>query len=88
MGWTGAEADVDASRSTGIGGGMTLGRRSSATGLVAGGGWMMLRPRCLGDVDGEAEGEEGVLTLSDRTLEPVMTLTLAFLPFAECQALQ
>ena len=78
----------EASKSTGIGGGITLGRRCSTTDLAAA-GCVMLIPRCpLGEEDGEAEGELGVLMLSDRGPLLVATLTLAFLPLAECHALQ
>ena len=48
----------------------------------------MLVALFLGDEDGEAEGDVGVLMLIVRGPEPVDTLTLAFLPLAECQALQ
>ena len=71
-----------------MGGGMTLGRRCSTIDFVAEVGCVMLSPLLFGEDGGEAEGDAGELTLSERGTELVATLTLAFLPLAECHALQ
>lgn len=72
-----------------MGGGMTLGRRCSASDLTDRAGWAVPSPLCaLGDDDGEADGDDGALVLIERGPELAATLTLAFLPLAECHALQ
>lgn len=90
IGWTAAEADEAVlSRSVGMGGGTTLGRLWSITDLAALAGCMTLTTLLLGDVVGEPDGEVGVLILSERSGPALLlTLTLIFLPLAECHALQ
>ena len=90
-GWTAAALveEEEGRRMAGMGGGMTLGRRCSTRGLGGEAAEAMLGPLApRGDDAGEAEGEVGVLRLSERRAEPAATLTLIFRPSSECQALQ